>query len=319
MYRATPIDPELQTAADAIPAEISLITRENLEAIRAGMSQQQQNTIQPEISVDADWRILKDTATQTRVRVYRPKRNQEKPSPALLWIHGGGYLFGNADELLPAQIAERHTCTVVSVDYRLAPEHPFPAGLEDCLEAYLWMHRNADELGIEPKRIGLAGQSAGGGLAAGLSLKLRDSKAPAPAMQFLLYPMIDNLHDTPSGQHDDHYVWNRQTSLNAWEMYLGGTPGINASPYAAAARENDLNDLPPCFITVGTSDLFRDECIDYAQRLMAAKVSTELAVFPGIFHGAEQFAPDAAISKRMNACIDSAFGRFLHTTARDGD
>ncbi len=310
MYRATPIDPQLQAAADAIPPELGLITQDMVAPLRAGMAQQIPAATKPTIRVDTRWQNIAGEAGDSRVVVYRPL-TQREAGPGLLWIHGGGYLFGSADEILPAQLAEKYRCTVVSVDYRLAPEHPFPAGLEDCLAAYHWMLANAVKLAIDPTIIALAGQSAGGGLAAGLALKLRDSGACAPAFQFLLYPMLDNLHATPSGQHVDHYVWNRQTSLNAWAMYLNGTPGAVASPYAAAARATDLSGLPPTFVTVGTADLFRDECIDYAHRLMAAEVAVELVVFPGVFHGAEQFAPEAQISRRMNSCIDEAFGRFL--------
>jgi len=173
------------------------------------------------------------------------------------------------------------------------------------------MHSNGSELSIDPKRIVIAGQSAGAGMVAGLTIMNRDRNGPEPAFQILLYPMLDNLHDTPSGRLENHPIWNRQTSLNAWEMYLNGTPGKAASPYAAAARATDLSGLPPAYVAVGTQDLFRDECIDYANRLMAAGVLTELAVFPGIFHGADTLVPHAKICQRMNQSILEAFQNVL--------
>jgi acetyl esterase/lipase len=127
----------------------------------------------------------------------------------------------------------------------------------------------------------------------------RDRKGPKLALQYLLYPMLDNLHDTPSGYIDDHIVWDRQISIDAWEMYLNGTPRRDASPYASASRATDLSDLPPCFLTVGDQDLFRDECIDYAQRMMIANVPVQLEVLPGMCHGGEIVVPQAKVSQRM--------------------
>ena len=136
-------------------------------------------------------------------------------------------------------------------------------------------------------------------MAAGVALMSRDRGGPALAYQLLLYPMIDNLHDTPSGQFTNHPVWNQRTSFNAWEMYLDGVPGKDASPYAAAARATDLSGLPPAYVCVGAMDLFRDEDIDYARRLIAADVPCELSVYPGLFHGGDSFMPQAAVSQRL--------------------
>lgn len=160
-------------------------------------------------------------------------------------------------------------------------------------------YKNTDQLDINPDRIAIGGSSAGAGMAAGISLMNRDRKGFPLVFQYLLYPMLDSLHDTPSGRLENHPIWTRQTSLNAWEMYLDGVPGESASPYASASRAKDLSGLPATYIVVGAQDLFRDEDIDYAQRLMAADVATKLEVFPGVFHGAEAFFPDAKISKLM--------------------
>ena len=232
------------------------------------------------------------------VYVYQPEKTIQN-KPGILWTHGGGFIMGNAENDFAAEFSKELNATVVSVDYRLAPEHPFPAGLNDSYAALLWMVEHAEELGIDTGRVAVGGDSAGAGMAACLALRNRDEKGPEIALQFLLYPMLDNLHDTPSGFIENYPVWNRQTSFNAWEMYLDGTPGIKASPYASAARAQDVRGLPRTFITTGTVDLFRDEIIDYAQRLMAAGVNTQLAVFPGMYHGGQAFVPNAKVSQRM--------------------
>ena len=148
-------------------------------------------------------------------------------------------------------------------------------------------------------------------MAAGVALMNRDRGGPDLALQLLLYPMIDNLHDTPSGQITNNPVWNQKTSFNAWEMYLNGVPGEKASPYAAAARATDLTGLPPAYICVGAEDLFRDEDIEYARRLMAAGVASELSVYPGLYHGADMFAPQAAVCQRLEQAFMQALAQRL--------
>ena len=182
----------------------------------------------------------------------------------------------------------------------MAPEHPAPAGTEDCHAALLWMVENAQELGIDTNRLAIGGASAGGGMAASLALMNRDRKGPELKLQLLIYPMIDDTHDTPSGHLVRHpNVWNRDVSTKAWKMYLADSYGGDVSPYAAASRATDVSNLPPAFISVGTVDLFRDENIEYARRLLAAGVPTELHVYPGCFHASELVAPEAAVSQRM--------------------
>ena len=173
---------------------------------------------------------------------------------------------------------------------------------------------NVEELDIDPNRIAVGGESAGAGMAAGLVLRNRDENGPKLALQLLIYPMLDNLHNTPSGSIEDYPVWSTQTSLNAWEMYLNGEPGADASPYASAARAKDVSGLPRTFITTGTVDLFRDEIIDYAQRLMAAGVPTQLVVFPGMYHGGQLFVPDAPVSQQMKGAYMTALNDTLRKT-----
>ena len=202
---------------------------------------------------------------------------------------------------------------MVSVDYRLTPESTYKEAVSDCFAALTWMADNASMLGVDPARIALGGASAGGGLTAGVALYNRDHGGPDLALQLLIYPMIDDRHETPSGHEITHpTVWNRSVSLKAWKMYLGDEYGSDeVSPYAAASRAKNLSGLPPAFVTVGTQDLFRDEDIDYAQRLMAAGVPTDLEVYAGMYHGAEMSMPDAAISRHMRRGYRDALKRAI--------
>jgi acetyl esterase/lipase len=290
------LDPELWPLLD-LPL-FSTLTRDNLKETRDAAQDMQAAVEAPPTTASASLRKIPAGDKHVDLHIYKPQ-NVAPGNPALLWMHGGGYVMGEANDLMAPLFAEQVTCTVISVDYRLAPEHPFPAGPEDCYTALLWVHENAAELGIDPNRIAIGGQSAGAGMAAGVALMNRDRKGPELAFQFMLYPMLDNLHDTPSGGLEHHLVWNRQISFNAWEMYLNGTPGQDASPFASASRANDLSSLPPAFVTVGAQDLFRDECIDYAQRMIRANVPVQLEVYPGMTHAGEVMIPGALVSQRM--------------------
>ena len=249
------------------------------------------------------------------VRMYQPT---DRPAtlPALLWIHGGGYVLGSVerDDLLAKHLSKVTNCVVASVEYRLAPEHPHPAPVEDCYAALTWLAAHTDEFGIDKSRIAIGGASAGGGLAAGLALLTRDRAEIELAYQLLIYPMIDDRNLTQASDTDpDTYVWTRENNLMGWRAYLGHEPGgADVSPYAAASRATDLSGLPPAYIPVGDLDLFLNENIDYAQRLLAAGVPTELHVYPGGFHGFNGFAPGAEIARRFNAERDSALKRVLH-------
>lgn len=232
--------------------------------------------------------------------IYQPPASA--PRGGLLWFHGGGYIVGDErDDTRCIEIAEFAGCTVVSVGYRLAPESTFREIISDSFAALNWMVDHASELGIDRRRVAIGGRSAGGGLSAGLALYNRDNKGPELAFQLLIYPMLDDRHETPSSHEITHpTIWNRDVSLKAWKMYLGDDFGSDdLSPYAAPTRAEDLSGLPPALITVGALDLFRDENIYYAQSLMAAGVATDLQVYARVYHGAETKAPDANVSKRM--------------------
>ena len=303
-HNADKIDSLLRAPLEQFPGLD--ITRENVVQLRAAMAgmpkpetpfaiQSESMTVRGEVDVP--------------VQVYR---ESDRPNqPALLWIHGGGYLFGSAEDERAKLIAHTHDVTVVSVEYRMAPEHPFPAGPNDCYTALGWMFSDACPLDIDRSRIAIGGASAGGGMSAGLALMNRDKGNYPIVFQLLIYPMIDNLHETDSGSLEGHAIWHRKTSFNAWEMYLDGVPGEAASPYAAATRAKDLAGLPPAFVCVGAEDLFRDEDIDYARRLIAAGVPTELVVVPGMYHGGESMVPDAPVSQRLNQSIMTAIGHAL--------
>jgi acetyl esterase/lipase len=255
-----------------------------------------------------------DGAPAVRVRVYVPQ-GHPVPLPALLWIHGGGYVLGfvEMDDHRLAELARTIPCVVASVDYRLAPEHPFPAPLEDCYAGLRWLYRTAGQLGVAPNRIALGGASAGG-LAAALALLARDRAEVPVIFQLLIYPMLDDRNQTPSSHEitDPRLVWTREMNLIGWRSYLGREPGSADVPaYAVPARAEPLAGLPPAYVVVGELDLFRDEDIEYAQRLLQAGVPTELHVLPGAFHGWDVFAPDASLTKRFTAERDAVLRRVL--------
>ncbi|MBP2651414.1 MAG: heroin esterase [Firmicutes bacterium] len=250
---------------------------------------------------------------EVSVRVFYPKERQER-LPAVLWIHGGGYILGCLDleNSICKSMVREGNCVVVAVDYRLAPENPFPAGLEDCYAALLWIANSSESLGIDVGRIAVAGASAGGGLTAALALLARDRSGPTILFQMPLYPMIDDRNITPSSYEiTDDRAWNRNTNMKAWEMYLG--PNLfNVSPYAAPARAGNLSGLPPVYTCVGEVDLFRDEIIEYVAKLLQAGVPTEFHIYPGCFHACEIVVPDAEISKRVFNEYLRALARALH-------
>ncbi len=242
-------------------------------------------------------------APEVEVKIFRPKETDPKTKlPGLLWIHGGGYLFGNLDAYgyWPVCLADQVKCVSVCVDYRLAPEHPYPAGLEDCYAALVWMTQAAEELGIDVDRIAIGGESAGGGLAAALALYARDKKGPKICFQMPLYPMLDDRNITPSSYEiTDGRNWNRESNLSAWAMYLKDYQDKEIPIYAAPSRAQDLYNLPPTFTFIGDLDVFRDETIDYSQRLIQAGVPVEFHVYPGGTHGFDVCFAGIELSKKI--------------------
>ncbi|WP_240610284.1 alpha/beta hydrolase [Sphingomonas pokkalii] len=223
------------------------------------------------------------------------------PRPAVLHIHGGGFLVGRAPDTYAAsqRLADDLDCVVVEAEYRLAPETPFPGPLEDCHAALVWLHANAARLGVHPQRIAVMGESAGGGLAAMLAIAARDRRSVPLCCQILIYPMLDDR--TGSTRAVPPFIgtigWNAPSNRYGWSAFLGRPAGGARVPAGAVpARAETLAGLPPTFIGVGAIDLFVDEDIAYAQRLIAAGVPTDLRVVPGAYHGFDFIAPQSQAS-----------------------
>ena len=256
-----------------------------------------------------------------RVRIYSPKRAQG-PVPAILWLHGGGFLFGapEQDERGSIAMAWELGIVVAAVDYRLAPEHPFPAALEDCYAALLWLHIEAEALGIAPERIAVGGASAGGGLAAGLVLLAHDRQQVAVAFQLLIYPMLDDRTALRSDFDGSMFrLWTNRSNHFGWSAYLQTAPGSDGiSHYAAPARRKDLRDLPPAWVGVGACDLFCDEDRIYAQRLTDAGVRCDLEIVEGAYHGFDMICPQAGVVQEFRRNYLDALRRGLIRPRNDG-
>jgi acetyl esterase/lipase len=239
------------------------------------------------------------------VRLYRPAR-AAGPAPALLWIHGGGYVIGSAaqDDALCRRYVERLGAVVAAVDYRLAPAHPYPIPLEDCYRALIWL---AGLPGVDPDRVAIGGASAGGGLAAALAFLARDRAEVNPVLQLLSYPMLDDRTVDPALDRPGFRLWNTASNRIGWQSYLGTTDPQVAVP----ARRTDLAGLPPAWIGVGTLDLFHAEDLAYADRLRAAGVPCDVDEVPGAFHGFDGIAPNAPVSQTYFDSTCTALGRAL--------
>lgn len=246
------------------------------------------------------------------VRVHRPV-DASGALPCVVWMHGGGLVLGRAEGDDPRfdRWCPMFGCVGVSIDYRLAPETPYPGPLDDCYAALRWVHDHADELGVDRSRIGIGGASAGGGLAAGLGLLARDRGEVPVAFQLLVYPMLDDRQITVSSAWVDP-IWPPAANTYGWTAYLGAAKGGPDVPiYAAAARATELAGLPPTFICVGALDGFSDEDIDYAVRLRHAGVPVELHVYPGAPHGFDSLMATTAIAQRCNRDMEEWLARQL--------
>lgn len=278
----TDIHPELRSAARFVPRK--LVSAWTLPALRrlTGLTGGRNDDIE-----------VLTLPSGVGVRLHRPV-GVSGPAPALLWIHGGGYVIGTPaqDDILCRRFADTLGITVAAVRYRLAPEHPYPAPLEDCYSALQWL---AGLPAVDPGRIAIGGSSAGGGLAAALALLTRDRAEINPVLQLLVYPMLD---DRSVGRHLDdtgHRLWNATSNRFGWQSYLGAADPEVAVP----ARRTDLAGLPPAWLGVGTLDLFHDEDLEYARRLQSAGVPCEVHLVPGAFHGFDGIAPKASISRQF--------------------
>lgn len=245
----------------------------------------------------------RDGRPDVRLHLYQ-RGDRPRPSGVLYWIHGGGFVIGTPEMSHPfcSRVADELNVLVVSVDYRLAPENPFPEGIEDCYTGLCWTRDQADELGVDVSRIAVGGDSAGGGLAACLAQLSHDRHEVELCFQLLVYPMLDDrtvLRSDDAGTGE--FVWSAASNRFGWTSYLGHPPvAETAAAYAVGARRTDLTGLPPAWIGIGDIDLFHAEGVAYAERLSAAGVPCDLLVVPGMYHGADGF-PGAAESPPMVA------------------
>ena len=305
------VDPGLRPLLDLFPT--TTLTHDNLAEMRArqlplpdtgveGVTLAQRSVPGPEGAPDID------------LHIYRPE-NASGDLPCIFHIHGGGYVAGTAKDLagLHRPLVAELGCVIVSVDYRLAPETIFPGAIEDCYAGLAWTIANAAELGVDTSRIGVMGESAGGGLAAALALLVRDRGEYKLAFQHLIYPMIDDRTCTHADPHPHagEFIWHAHNNHFGWSALLGQEPGgPDVSPYAAASRATDLASLPPTYISTGALDLFLEEDIEYARRLLRAGVPTEFHIYPGAFHGFD-LMPGVAVSEASRRDSISALGRFM--------
>jgi acetyl esterase len=308
--RTMNLDPDLAALVDFLPT-LPMGTPEESRAGLRDMLAQYPRPPLPDGVTTVDRTVPGVDGNEIPVRIYTPARDGA-PVPAVLYIHGGGFVVGDLDteHANAASTVDALGVVAVSVDYRLAPEHHFPAGLEDCYSVLTWLAAEADSLGVDPRRIAVFGQSAGGGLAAGLALMARDRGGPALCFQLLGIPELDDRLETPSMvAFTDTPMWNRPSAERSWRYYLGeGTTG-ETSPYAAPARAEDLAGLPPAYVSTCEYDPLRDEGIIYALRLLQAGVSVELHQFAGTFHGSTILP--AEVSRRQQAEMVDALRRGL--------
>ena len=301
------LHPEIAKVAGAVP--IPTINEESLASVRgapifapvelSGRVERSDHVVQDDSSVF--------------VRVHRPVKGEERLRPCVYSIHGGGYVVGTCDSDDPKfdQWCQQFDIVGASVEYRLAPETPYPGPLEDCYAGLRWTVENAERLGIDRSRIGITGTSAGGGLCAALALLIRDRGEFQVQFQLLDCPMLDDRQTTPSSQAEGLIVWSGESNTFGWKSYLGELYGGDDVPYLAApSRAVDLRGLPEAYVCVGGADGFRDEDIDYAMRLYGAGVPTELHVYPGAPHGVQLFA-ETEVAQRYGRDIDDWLRRQL--------
>ncbi|WP_418768658.1 alpha/beta hydrolase [Mycobacterium neumannii] len=287
-----PMDPELEAFLALFPkADLTdpVEERKNFAALAAAIP------VPAVDGLDVEDRTVPATP-DVPVRIYRPQGARA----AIVWCHGGGFVMGDLDTEHPwaTRIAEGAGVTVVSVGYRLAPENPFPAAIDDAYAVLKWTAAHADELGIDADRIAIGGHSAGAGISAAIALRARDEAGPAPCFQLLNQPGLDDRQDTPSARAFTDTPWmNRDKVTASWRHYLGGVP---ATPYAAPARATDLSNLPPAYVATAEFCPNRDEGLGYAMRLLAAGVPVELHQWAGTFHGSQAIL-SAEVSQRQLA------------------
>jgi acetyl esterase/lipase len=315
--RGTAFHPDLYPVARFLPRSVhpELIVR--FLRLREGLRRSPKIPRLPRVAgVIADDVLVPslDGKHSIRIRVYRPDSVQ-RPVPAMLWIHGGGFVMGDSEEDQNNNIAlvREAGIAVASVNYRLAPAHPFPAPVEDCYAALQWLHIEAKALGVLPDRIAIGGASAGAGLAAGVALMAHDRNQIPLAFQLLIYPMLDDRTALRTDvDMSGARLWNNKCNRFGWSSYLQKPPGsADVSPYAAPGRRENLSGLPRTWIGVGTLDLFHDEDLLYAKRLAESGVACERRVVEGAYHAFDLFSPKADVVRQFRQSYVSAMKRAL--------
>lgn len=322
MTSPMPLDPAIAEVLAGIPPRLrpsSLFDFDDVPATRRRLAEVKILPEPPAVGGVRSWDVQVDTeggGAPLRLRVHERIDTMGQPDrPVLYWVHGGGMVVGSAegDDPQVTDIVRELGCVAVAVDYRLAPEHPYPAPQDDIYRGLTWVHDHSEELAIDRSRLAIGGASAGGGLAASLAIRLRDRGGPAVCFQMLLCPMLDYRNITPSSHEvTSQGVWDRGMNERGWAALIGHLDQDAVPGDASPAVEPDLAGLPPAFIDVSTAEVFRDEAIEYASRLMRSGVQTELHVWPGGFHGYEAFAPDARISRETRATRISALRHALY-------
>ncbi|WP_203336642.1 alpha/beta hydrolase [Nocardioides limicola] len=317
-----PFDPELAPVLEVLQQMVPPLSDDVLPGVRQGFAEGFPGVEPADLSAGGAVRVEERQvpgpagAPDITLLILSPAE-EAGPRPVIYYIHGGGMVLGDhrlgVDVLLP-YVAEG-SAVVVSVDYRLAPEHPDPALVEDCYAGLVWTAKNAADLGIDRQRLIIAGTSAGGGLAAGTALLARDRAFPTLSHQVLVCPMLDDRFETHSSRMlDGEGVWDRGDNLFGWTALLGERRGgPDVSPYAAPARAEDLTGLPRTYIDTGSVESFRDEVLSYASRLSEAGVSVDLHMWGGGFHGFDLMAPHAAVSGASIATRDEFIRRALES------
>lgn len=306
------VHPELQQVVKKSPS--ITFSNTNIWLFRLLMSLMPARKTSEDILVENVFIAGQGGRTKIRLRIYKPK-SITSPAPVLLWLHGGGYVMGKPemDDLSCAQYVRELGITIVSVDYRYAPKHPFPAGLEDSYSALKWVTSHSQQLGIDAGRIAIGGASAGGGLAAALVQLAHDRKEIKPVFQLLVYPMLDDRTVLRTDIDDSSSpTWNQKSNRFGWESYLGKKCGAEDVPtYSVPARREDLSGLPPTWIGVGKLDVFHDEDVAYAHKLKDCGVECELNIVPGAFHGFDVFDPQLSIVQDFRKSQISALRKHL--------
>lgn len=322
-----PLDPELAVLLEHFPDDPSdnQIDYDNLPVIREQAAEQAAEMNEAFLSDEPEDATMEteditvpgpSEGQELRLRVHRPTA-VDGPYPCLYLIHGGAMIMGEPErsDMKAYRFVDSLGCVVVAVEYRLAPEHPYPAAVDDCYAGLTWITDNVDELDVDDSKIAVAGGSSGGGLAAAMGLRARDEGGPELALQMLLSPMLDDRNSTESSkQVTDIGIHDRDNNVRAWDAYLGDLSGSDElPPYAAPGRVEELSGLPPVYLDVGTHDVFRDETTAYADRAAKCGVQTEYHLWPGAYHGYDSFAPDAQITEETwNTRINALRRAFDH-------